>query len=224
MSAQVINPLFSSLLLLTTVSLPAVAEQYRHIADPLNLSDSLYVGFTDNVLNIGGTLATDHQKFSGHTNTGGDKWHLGYLYSSSNQWHLRASIDHGKTGTPQGKASHYQYQLGLMYEHKGWLDTQVFTEVAVNHLAVKSYTDSTAANASITVLKPITEHWYSELYARGNAGIDGVERFDARSWISMGYQVDPQWSWAVRYQYDWEKLENVETDDTQWVFAVRSQF
>ncbi|PKG73290.1 hypothetical protein CXF86_18490 [Shewanella sp. GutCb] len=224
MSAQVINPLFSSLLLLSTVSLPAVAEQYRHIADPLNLSDSLYVGFTDNVLNVGGTLATDHQKFSANTNTGGDKWHLGYLYSSSNQWHLRASIDHGKTDTPQGKASHYQYQLGLMHEHKGWLKTQVFTEFAVNHLAVKSYTDSTAANASITVLKPITEHWYSELYARGNAGIDGVERFDARAWLAMGYQVNPQWSWVVRYQYDWEKLENIETDDTQWVFAVRSQF
>lgn len=83
------------------------------------------------LLTMYSTLATDHQKFSANTNTGGDKWHLGYLYLSSNQWHLRASIDHGKTDTPQGKASHYQYQLGLMHEHKGWLKTQVFTEFAV---------------------------------------------------------------------------------------------
>ncbi|MEZ9822841.1 hypothetical protein AB4238_19815 [Shewanella sp. 10N.286.45.A1] len=223
MSMQVTKPLVGSLLLLSTFSVSALAEQYRHIADPLNLSDSLYVGFDGDVLKVGGSLATSHQKFSGNTNTGGDKWHMGYLYST-NQWHLRASIDHGKTDTPDGRSSHYQYQLGLMHEHKGWLNTQVFTELAVNHLAVKSCTDSTAANASMTVLKPITEHWYSELYASANAGIDGTERFDARGWLAMGYQVNPQWSWVIRYQYDWEKLENIESDDTQWVFAVRSQF
>lgn len=222
MSMQVSKPLVCSLLL-STFSVPALAEQYRHIADPLNLSDSLYVGFDGDVLKVGGSLATSHQKFTGNTNTGGDKWHLGYLYSA-NQWHLRASIDHGKTDTPAGRASHYQYQLGLMHEHKGWLNSQVFTELAVNHLAVKSYTDSTAANASMTVLKSITEHWYSELYVSANAGIDGVERFDARGWLAMGYQVNPQWSWVIRYQYDWEKLEQYESDDTQWVFAVRSQF
>ena len=223
MSAQISTAVIPSLLLLSVLSTPAGAAQYRHIADPLNLSDSLYVGFDGDVLKVGGSLATRHQKFSGNTNTAGDKWHLGYLYSAK-QWHLRASVDHGKTEPPDGRASHYRYQLGLMHEHKGWLNTQVFTELAVNHLAVKSYTDSTAANASMTILKPITEHWYSEFYASANAGIDGVERFDARGWLAMGYQVNPQWSWVVRYQYDWEKLDNIETDDTQWVFALRSQF
>ena len=64
---QVTKPLVGSLLLLSTFSVSALAEQYRHIADPLNLSDSLYVGFDGDVLKVGGSLATSHQKFSGNT-------------------------------------------------------------------------------------------------------------------------------------------------------------
>ncbi|MCK8047090.1 hypothetical protein MSG37_19570 [Shewanella sp. 1CM18E] len=223
MSVKALRPVIGSLLLLSAVSTPAFAGDFRHIADPLNLNDSLYIGFDDDTFKVGGSFATSHQKFSANTNVDGDKWHLGYLYSASNV-NFRASVDHGKTDTPQGKSSHYQYQMGLMTEHQGWFATQVFTELAVNHLAVKRYKDSTAANASMTVLKPMTEHWYSEFYLQGNAGIDGVERYDAKSWLALGYQINPQWSWVIRYQYDWEKLEQIENEDTQWVFAIRSQF
>ncbi|MEZ9596302.1 hypothetical protein AB4298_16850 [Shewanella sp. 10N.261.52.F9] len=223
MSVKALRPFIGSLLLLSVVSAPVLANDFRHIADPLNLNTSLYIGFDDDTFKLGGSFATSHQKFSANSNFDGDKWHLGYLYSTS-EVNFRASVDHGKTDTPQGKANHYQYQMGLMTEHQGWLSTQVFTEVAVNHLAVKSYKDSTAANASMTILKPMTEHWYSELYVQGNAGIDGVERYDARSWLALGYQINPQWSWVIRYQYDWEKLEQIESEDTQWVFAIRSQF
>ncbi|MGS0674585.1 hypothetical protein [Shewanella sp. 0m-4] len=223
MSVKRLSHFLGALLLLSVASVPVFAGDFRHIADPLNLNDSLYVGFDGDVFKLGGSFATSHQKFSANTNIGGDKWHLGYLYSTQ-QVNFRASVVHGKTDTPQGKASHYQYQMGLMTEHQGWFSTQVFTELAVNHLAVKSYKDSTAANANMTVLKAMTEHWYSEFYLQGNAGVDGVERYEARSWLALGYQINPQWSWLVRYQYDWEKLDRFESEDTQWVFAVRSQF
>ncbi len=223
MSVKALRPFIGSLLLLSVASAPVLASDFRHIADPLNLNNSLYIGFDDDTFKLGGSFATSHQKFSANTNFDGDKWHLGYLYSTRDV-NFRASVDHGKTDTPQGKANHYQYQMGLMTEHQGWFSTQVFTELAVNHLAVKSYKDSTAANASMTVLKPMTEHWYSEFYVQGNAGIDGVERYEARSWLALGYQINPQWSWLVRYQYDWEKLDRIESEDTQWVFAIRSQF
>ncbi|WOT06644.1 hypothetical protein [Shewanella youngdeokensis] len=221
---QVVNCLLGSLLLLSTVSTPALAGQYRHIADPLNLSDSLYAAFDGDIFKIGGSISTASQQLSGNTNTAGDIWHVGYLYSSSSQWNIRASVDRGETATLVGKTSHYEYQLGVIYESQGWYNSQIYTEVGANHLAVKSHTDSTAANANITVLRPITDQWYTELYAKGSAGVDGVERFDAKGWIALGFEVDEQWSWVVRYQYDWEKLENIETEDTQWVFAVSSQF
>ena len=223
MSVKALTPIVGSLLLLSAVSLPTYGNNFRHIADPLNLNNSLYVGFDGDVFKLGGSFATSHQKFSANTNLGGDKWQMGYLYSTQ-QVNVRASVEHAQTGSPHGKASYYKFQFGLMTEHQGWFATQVFTEVAVNHLAVKSYTDSTAANLNMTVLKPLSEHWYSEFYAQGNLGIDGIERYEAQSWLALGYQINPQWSWLVRYQYDWEKLERFESEDTQWVFAIRSQF
>ncbi|MBW8184845.1 hypothetical protein [Shewanella nanhaiensis] len=224
---RVTLPLMAALL--STVSLSAQAQLNRHIADPLNLKTSLGIGFDADVFKVGGRLGGESQKIELHTNMGGDKWTLSYLYapaSSGNNLNISAKVNHGKTDTEIGRLSHYQYQFGVISEYVGWYETLVFTELAANYLSIDEHSSSNsfAANASFSVLKPWSDRWYNQLTTQASVAIDGRERFEGEAWLSLGYRLSEQWSWEVRYRYEAHRIDEIEYEDTQWVFALQSQF
>jgi len=205
------------------------AQTVRHIADPLNLTSTLGAGFDADVLKVAGRLGGESQKIELNSNFGGDKWHLAYLYSPQSalsNWNLSASIKHGKTDTEIGRFNHYQYQLGVISEFNGWMDSAIFTELGANYLSVKDNpnSDSITANASVTVLKSWSDRWYNTLVAQGSAAIDGSERYETHAWLSLGYRVTERWSWEIRYRYESNQYENFSEEETKWGFAVQSQF
>lgn len=226
-STQVTFPL--ALIILCGVSTSAQAQLNRHIGDPLNLATSVGIGFDADVLKVGGRLGGETQKIELNTNLGGDKWTLSYLYApvgKGNNLNISAKINHGKTETEIGRLSHYQYQVGVISEFIGWYETLVFTEVAANYLSIDEHSSSNsfAANASVSMLKPWTDRWYNQLTTEVSAAIDGRERFEGIAWVSLGYRLSEQWSWEIGYRYEANRIDDVELEETKWVFAVQSQF
>ncbi|ABV36613.1 hypothetical protein Ssed_2004 [Shewanella sediminis HAW-EB3] len=216
-------------LILLCLSGAVNAQTARHIADPLNLTTTLGAGFDADVLKVAGRLGGENQKIELNSNLGGDKWSLSYLYSPQSalsNWNLSASIKHGKTDTEIGRFNHYQYQLGIISEFNGWMDTAVFTEFGANYLSVKDNpgSDSITANASVTALKPWSDRWYNTLVAQGSAAIDGSERYETHAWLSLGYRVTERWSWEIRYRYESNQYESFSEEETKWGFAIQSQF
>jgi len=207
----------------------ANAQTTRHIADPLNLTTTLGAGFDADVLKVAGRLGGENQKIELNSNFGGDKWNLSYLYSPQSalsNWNFSASIKHGKTDTEIGRFNHYQYQLGIISEFNGWMDTAVFTELGVNYLSVKDNpsSDSITATASVTALKPWSDRWYNTLVVKGSAAIDSSERYETHAWLSLGYRVTERWSWEIRYRYENNQYESFSEEETKWGFAIQSQF
>ncbi|MBE7215695.1 hypothetical protein MK852_11745 [Shewanella benthica] len=205
------------------------AQTVRHIADPLNLTTTLGAGFDADVLKVAGRYGWENQKIELNTNFGGDKWNLSYLYSpqsSLSNWNVSAAIKHGKTDTEIGRFNHYQYQVGIISEFNGWMDTAVFTELGANYLNVKdnSSSDSITANASATILKPWSDRWYNTLVVQGSAAIDGGERYETYARLSLGYRVTERWSWEIRYRYESNQYETYNEEETKWGFAMQSQF
>lgn len=217
------------LIIFSGVSTSAQAQLNRHIADPLNLTTSIGIGFDADVFKVGGRLGGETQKIELSTNLGGDKWTLSYLYApvgTGNNFNISAKINHGKTDTEIGRFSHYQYQVGVISEFIGWHETLVFTEIAANYLSIDEYSSSNsfAANASVSILKPWTDRWYNQLFTEVSAAIDGRERFEGTAWLSLGYRLSEQWSWEVRYRYEVSRIDELELEETKWVFAIQSQF
>ncbi len=216
-------------LIFLSLSCGVNAQTARHIADPLNLTTTLGAGFDADVLKVAGRLGGDNQKIELNSNFGGDKWNLSYLYSPENElsnWNFSASIKHGKTDTEIGRFNHYQYQLGIISEFNGWIDTAVFTEVGANYLSVKDNpsNDSITANASVTILRPWSDRWYNTLVAKGSAAIDGSERYETDAWLSIGYRVTERWSWEIRYRYEFNQYDSFDEEETKWGFTIQSQF
>ncbi|WP_299794525.1 hypothetical protein [uncultured Shewanella sp.] len=216
-------------LIFIMLSCSTYAQGSRHIADPLNLTTTLGAGFDADVLKVAGRLGGDSQKIEISSNFGGDKWHLAYLYSPQTQlsnWNVSASIKHGKTDTEIGRFNHYQYQLGIISEFSGWMETSVFTELGANYLSVRDYpdNDSLTAQASVTILKPWSDRWYNALVAKSSAAIDGSERYETHGWLSTGYRLTERWSWEIQYRYESVRYEGMNEEETNWSFAIQSQF
>lgn len=209
------------------------AQEGRHIADPLNISNTYGFGFDADTLKVGGRLGGENQSLAINSNFAGDKWALSYLYVSqpsavtvSDSWNVSASIDHGKTKTDEGSVSHYQYQLGMIKEYKGWLNTSVYSELAANFLDVDSISnnDSLAIKLSLSVLKPWDPRWYNQFATEITASIDGSERYGGLANIAVGYRLTDLWSWELGYQYQIVRFNGLTNEDTQWLLGVKSQF
>lgn len=218
-----------SLASLSLLSHNVHAQPTRHIADPLNLTTNLGFGFDADVLKVGGRLGGESQSVSVNSNFSGDKWSLAYLYApndSNSNWNITSSINRGKTDTEQGRFSHYQYQLGVINEFKGWLETAVFTEFAANYLEVKdsSTHNSLAAKAKVLLLKPWSERWYNQFSTELAGAIDGTERIETQIGLSLGYRISEQWSWELGYQYQKAKIDGVDDEETKWLLGFKSQF
>ena len=122
------------------------AQTIRHIADPLNLTTTLGAGFVADVLKVAGRYGWENQKIELNTNFGGDKWNLSYLYSpqsSLSNWNVSAAIKHGKTDTEIGRFNHYQYQVGIISEFNGWMDTAVLPQIPVRQFSNPGVTGGT---------------------------------------------------------------------------------
>lgn len=209
------------------------ARELRHIADPLNLVNTVGIGFDHSTLKVGAKVASETQSLAINSNFSGDKWALSYLYVSpstgthnSSLWNVTAAVHHGKTDTEQGRFSHYQYQIGIIKAYQGWLNTTVFNEFTANFLDVNSIenNDSLAAKYRLTVLKPWDENWYNVLTSELTASIDGSDRFGGLASMAVGYQLTDQWSWELGYEYQIDRLSGLSLEETKWLFAVRTRF
>lgn len=74
------------------------------------------------------------------------------------------------------------------------------------------------------MLKPWTDRWYNQVSTEVSAAIDGREIFEGTAWVSLGYHITEQWSWEIGYRDEASRIDDVELEDTKWVFAVQSQF
>ncbi|MCZ4338677.1 hypothetical protein [Shewanella colwelliana] len=224
-SPLIVGLLSSSMLLSSVVN----AMPDRHIADPLNLNTALGMGLDTNGLTIGGQLGFAQQRINATSALDGDTWQINYLYSplSSGQgWHFSAGVEHNHTYTQEGKFNHYRYRLGAINETNLAGNIKLFSQLSADYVDIEqqSQLNNGGANLSFTFLKVWNERWYNQLIVKGTMALDGHDRYQAGSKITLGYRLSRQWSWELAYRYDFDKVERVENEETSWVFGVRSQF